>query len=192
MMLLIYSVFCPLQEPLFSSIPLLVAAGNHEIECDQNDFSVFTAYESYFRNPNRIGPPDIQPVPPITKDDEKNDDDDDDEASNNITGYRSDCTNPSEIILHYLYGNSFYGYIHGMVQIYVLNSYTDTTKGSVQYNWLSDQFENNLNRTLTPWIVIVFHCPLHTTFHGHNSKFFFGLVLFLETLDRNFFFLATS
>lgn len=158
-------------------MPVLVAPGNHEIECDQKDFSIFTAYESYFRNPNRIGPPEIQPVPRDENEDISAD------------GGRWHCNNPSEIVLHYLYGNSFYAYIHGMVQIYVLNSYTDTTKGSVQYNWLLHQFEHVLDRTLTPWIMVVFHCPLHTTFHGHNSKFFgrlsywlvkYGLFLFTD------------
>jgi hypothetical protein len=135
------------QEPLFRSTAVMVAPGNHEMECDRQDYSIFTAYESYFRNPNRLGPAQIQPA-----------------------SSHENCNNPSEYLdAHYLYGNSFYAVQQGLLQIVVLNSYTSTTKGSIQYEWLAEQLES-LDRSVTPWLLVVFHCPLHTTFHGHNGK----------------------
>jgi Calcineurin-like phosphoesterase len=143
--------FLNMMEPLFSTIPLLVAPGNHEIECNRDDFQVFQAYEHYFRVPNRRRSPPVHrlPIPP----------------------QRMDCTHPAEFQTVYEYGNSFYSYRHGMVQIIVLNSYTNTTKGSVQYNWLRTELETKVNRIETPWLLVVFHCPLHTTFRGHNGMY---------------------
>ena len=108
-----------LMEPLFRSTPVHVAAGNHEIECDNETNAIFVPYENYFRNPNRIHDADMQP---ITDDYRK-------------TLWDQSCTGPSEFQGHYLYGNSFYSYQHGLLHIIiiVLNSYTNSTRGSVQY-----------------------------------------------------------
>jgi hypothetical protein len=56
-----------------------------------------------------------------------------------------------------------------MVQVIVLNSYTDTKVGSVQYKWLERELQA-VDRTITPWLLVMFHCPLHTTFLGHDGK----------------------
>ncbi len=155
-----------IMQPLLAQTPLLVAAGNHEIECNRETFQVFQAYESYFRNPNRIGPPHLEPIP----------------------RQFADCTHPAEFETTYWYGNSFYSYRHGLLQIIVLNSYTDTSKESVQYQWLQKELER-VNRTVTPWLLIVFHCPFHTTFRGHNGKqvmwrdFIFAIVISCTVLS---------
>ena len=145
-------------QPLSSSTPLLVAPGNHEIECNRATFQVFQAYESYFRNPNRIKAPQVDPIP----------------------RQLSDCTHPAQFLTKYWYGNSFYSYRHGLLQIVVLNSYTNTTKGSVQYEWLKQELETRVDRKITPWLLVVFHCPLHTTFRGHNGK---QICLFALSVD---------
>jgi hypothetical protein len=134
-------------EPLFRSTPILVAPGNHEIECDRATLDIFKAYESYFRNPNRLGPAEILPA----------------------SSHKLDCTHPAEFMAHYLYGNSFYAVQHGSLQIIVLNSYIHTSQGSVQYEWLRHELES-IDRSVTPWLLVVFHCPFHTSYHGHNSK----------------------
>ena len=145
-------------EPLFSTVPLLVAPGNHEIECNRDNFQVFQAYEHYFRVPNRQLPVHRLPIP----------------------SQRSDCTHPAEFQTVYEYGNSFYSYRHGMVHIIVLNSYTNTTRGSEQYHWLvTELVEANVDRRWTPWLMVVFHCPLHTTFRGHNGRL--GCIIFSST-----------
>ena len=43
-----------LMVPLTRALPMHVAAGNHEIECDNATNEVFKQYEHYFHNPNRI------------------------------------------------------------------------------------------------------------------------------------------
>lgn len=141
-------------EPLFSHTPLLVAPGNHEVECDQRSFLLFQAYEHYFRTPYHRdrSPAHIEPLPLGPK--------------------RLGCTHPKELEgAVYQGGNSYYSYRQGMVHLIVLNSYTDTTKGSMQYEWLETEFATRIRRHLTPWVIVVFHSPFHTTFHGHNGEY---------------------
>ena len=143
-----------LMEPLLRQTPIQVAAGNHEIECDNSTSEIFVPYESYFRNPNRIKAPDMWPV----SDDYRK------------TLWNQQCTTSSVFVGHYNYGNSFYSFKHGLAHIIVLNSYTDVLPGSVQYEWLDKELRHNVNRHLTPWLLVMFHCPLHTTFIGHNGE----------------------
>jgi hypothetical protein len=42
-------------QPIAQKIPLMVAAGNHEIECDKVTHMPFMAYENRFFMPNRVG-----------------------------------------------------------------------------------------------------------------------------------------
>jgi hypothetical protein len=144
-----------LMEPLLRTTPLQAAPGNHEIECDNITHNIFGPYENYFRNPNRIAPADVWPV-------------DDDYRK---TLWKESCTTPSQFMGHYNFGNAFYAFSHGMVQVIVLNSYTDTKAGSVQYNWLETELQA-VDRAITPWLLVMFHCPLHTTFVGHDGKHF--------------------
>ena len=139
------------QEPLLRTTPLQAAPGNHEIECDNITNDIFVPYESFFRNPNRIAPPDMVPI--------------DDDYRKTLWS----CNGPSEFLGHYNYGNAFYAFTHGLAHIVVLNSYTDTKVGSIQYEWLEKELPA-IDRTVTPWLLVVFHCPLHTTFLGHNRK----------------------
>jgi hypothetical protein len=139
-------------EPLFATVPLFVVPGNHEIECDAYTYRIFQPYENYFRTPEyyQRPPTHIRPVP--------------------ISQRMKLCTHPAqETWSVYEHGNSYYEFQFGLANVIVLNSYTDTTRGSVQYNWLQDQLEK-VNRSITPWSIVTFHSPFHTTFHGHNSK----------------------
>lgn len=145
-------------QPLFARTPILVAAGNHELECDQRSFLLFQAYEKYFRTPyhHQRPPAQIEPVP--------------------LGPRRLDCTHPSEFTeANYQGGNSYYSYRQGLVHLIVLNSYTDTTNGSMQYTWLEMEFETRIDRAVTPWLIVVFHAPFHTTFYGHNGETCFDI-----------------
>jgi hypothetical protein len=51
-----------LVEPIAQKIPIMVTAGNHEIECDDVTHMPFTAYENRFYMPNRLGDAVIKPV----------------------------------------------------------------------------------------------------------------------------------
>ncbi|CAB9517366.1 Zn(2+) purple acid phosphatase [Seminavis robusta] len=143
-----------LMEPLTRSLTMHVAAGNHEIECDNVTLEIFKPYEHFFKNPNRIFEAQLEP---ITKE------------------YRQSlpdqyCSTPSEFQGAYNYGNAFYSFHHGLVHFIVLSSYSDSRKGSRQYDWLVEELTLNVNRTLTPWVLVSFHSPLYTTFTGHVNE----------------------
>lgn len=143
-----------LMEPLTRSLTMHVAAGNHEIECDNATLEIFKQYEHYFCNPNRIDEVDLLPM---TQD------------------YRRTlpdqyCSTPSQFQGHYNYGNAFYSFQHGYVHFLVLSSYSDTSEGSPQYDWLVQELSWKVNRTATPWVLVSFHSPLYTTFTGHVNE----------------------
>jgi acid phosphatase type 7 len=140
-----------MQQPLFQSTPILIAAGNHELECDGRNFQIFQAYEHYFRTPDHEPPTDWRPVP--------------------VSQRWQGCTHTSEELWSvYEGGNSYYQYRQGLAHLIVLNSYTNTSVGSPQYQWLQHVLDHKVDRTVTPWLIISFHCPLHTTFRGHNHE----------------------
>lgn len=143
-----------LMEPLLQTTLTHVAAGNHEIECDTETRDIFVPYEYYFRNPNRIR--DAVMIP-ITK-----------EYQDSL--WHKSCSTPSEFLGYYVYGNSFYSYQYGLVHVIVLNSYTYSTVGSEQYKWLEEELRVNLDRTITPWLMVVFHAPFYTSFEGHVDE----------------------
>lgn len=142
-----------LMEPLLRSTPIEVAAGNHEIECDNTTRLPFLPYEHYFANANRLGPAEIGAIDPNYR----------------KTLWNQSCSTPSSFLGTYNYGNAFYQVQHGLAQIIVLSSYSDTRPSSVQYKWLEGVLKG-IDRTVTPWIVVGFHCPLYTTFLGHNGE----------------------
>lgn len=80
------------------------------------------------------------------------------------------CSTPSEFEGHYNYGNAFYSFQHGYVHFVVLSSYSNSTAGSPQYEWLQNELENKFDREATPWLIVSFHSPLYTTFRGHVNE----------------------
>lgn len=142
-----------LMEPVLRSLPLHVAAGNHEIECDNVTSDIFVPYEHWFRNPNRIAPAEMLPVPEDYR----------------KTLWHESCSTPSDFQGHYNYGNAFYAYEHGLAKIVVLSSYSDATVYSVQYTWLEKELQR-VDRHRTPWLLVAFHSPLYTTFLGHIDE----------------------
>lgn len=132
------------------------------MECDGNTHQVFEQYESYFRNPNRLAKSDRQPIP--------------DDYRKNLWS----CLTPSEFLGHYNYGNAFWSVQHGMVHMIGLNSYTSTLPESPQYQWLDYELQH-VDRSVTPWLLVFFHCPLHTTFLGHNHEI--NPRVMLETIE---------
>lgn len=152
-----WTTFLELIEPLVRTLPLHVVAGNHEIECDTVTNELFVPYENWFRVPNRIQAAMTEPITDEYKQ----------------TLWDHSCSAPSVFQGVYNYGNSFYSFQHGLVYIIVLNSYSNCTKGSVQYEWLVSELDKyrNLNyRRATPWLLISFHAPLYTTFLGHVNE----------------------
>ena len=143
-----------LMEPLTRSLTMHTAPGNHEIECDNATLEIFKQYENYFHNPNRIAEPELRPITSEYRE----------------TLWEQSCSTPSEFQGHYNYGNSFYSFQHGYIHFIILSSYSDTRRGSPQYEWLVSELEYNVDRTATPWLIVSFHCPLYTTFQGHVNE----------------------
>jgi len=144
-----------LMEPLIRETPIMVAAGNHEIECDAKTFMPFLSYESRFYMPNQLGDAIIEPV--------------DGDAYNQKWG----CATPSVFEGQYDYGNAFYSFDHGMVRTIVLSSYSETRVGSRQHTWLVEELKNaqqNRDEGFTPWITIMMHTQFYTTFQGHDAE----------------------
>lgn len=56
------------------------------------------------------------------------------------------------------YKNEWYSWEAGPLHVTVLNSYAPFDKGTPQYNFLEGDLAQ-VNRTATPWLVVVFHCP---------------------------------
>lgn len=141
-----------LMEPLMRSVPTHVAPGNHEIECDYQG-NLFEFYENYFVNPNRVHDPHKRPYRP-----------------NSWNDWWRGCSTPSHFQYQYDYGNAFYSYRHGLATIVVLSSYSQSGVNSTQYRWLENELVNEYNRNDTPWLLVVFHAPLYTTFLGHQNE----------------------
>ncbi len=140
-----------LMEPVIATIPLMVAVGNHEIECDALTDMPFAAYESRFFMPNRINDAIIQPV----RKDEYD--------------QRWGCATPSVFEGDYDYGNAFYSFERDLVKVIVLSSYSDTSVHSNQYNFLWNELKS-VDRTKTPWVMVMMHSPFYNTFDAHNNE----------------------
>ena len=136
-----------LAEPLLRELPFASIPGNHEIECDLNTRDIFVQYEAYFRNPNRLQ--EAIEVPPL---------------------WPQDCVMHSEFIGQYDYGNAFFSYKQGLVHTIFLNSYSSVLAGSSQREWLENLALPSVDRKLTPWLVVIFHTPMYTTFANHYGE----------------------
>lgn len=86
------------------------------------------------------------------------------------TLWHQSCSAPSSFLGVYDYGNSFYSFRHGLAHVVALNSYTNTSVGSVQYRWLQAELQLRFDRSITPWLLVAFHAPLYTTFLGHENE----------------------
>ena len=136
-----------LAEPLLREVPFASVPGNHEVECDKITHDVFVPYESFFRNPNRIQ-----------------------EAVEHPPSWHLDCTAPSEFIGRYDYGNAYFSHKQGLVHTIFLNAYASLLDGSKQREWLINTALPRVDRSLTPWLVVIFHTPLYTTFSNHYGE----------------------
>ena len=140
-------------EPITSSIPLVVAPGNHEVECDVLSKKPFLPYENRFYMPNRLGDAEVGLV--------------DESWYHRKWG----CAAPSQFQIKYDYGNAYYSFVYGQIKTIVLSSYSETRVGSIQYKWLEDELENRVDRDVTPWVIVIMHTQFYTTFKGHDDEF---------------------
>lgn len=133
-------------EPLARTVPWHVCPGNHEIEVEHGSGEVFQSYEKRFRMPWD------RPA----------------ELKFDRPGIEFSCC-PSVHMSQYDYGNSFHAVQFGPVRFLLLNSYTSTLPGSKQHDWFVHEL-HTINRDLTPWIIVVMHCPFYNTFKVHQHE----------------------
>jgi hypothetical protein len=156
-------------EPLASHKPWMVCPGNHEIEFNGTDYTnLFTAFENRYRMPY-IEPPLFGDV--IIK-----------SELNSRTGMPY-CT-PSIFQTEYNYGNSFYSFESGLAHIIYLNPYTNTSATSLQYSWLQNNLAS-IDRLITPWIIIIMHCPWYSSNMNHYADS--QTVLMRESMEDLFY-----
>jgi predicted phosphodiesterase len=127
------------------SKPIYIVAGNHDTEGNLETGELFTAFETRFLMP-QLAPAMLGRVSKPR------------DTDLNLM-YK----------LPYDYGNSYYSFIYGSSHNIVLNSYTDFEPNSRQYKWLVDELTMKVNRTMTPWLVVMMHCPMYNTFSFHQG-----------------------
>jgi len=138
-------------EPLAKQRPWHVGPGNHEIEFNSKG-SMFLAFEERYRMPgNKLAEFGAVTIPPGI------------DAQGNP--YCASSTFQAE----YNYGNSFYSFETGLAHIIYLNPYAVTNETSVQYQWLTKDLAS-INRQVTPWILVVMHCPWYNSNKAHHDE----------------------
>jgi hypothetical protein len=131
-------------EFLATGMPWYVCPGNHEAEYDTATGAVFQAYEARFMMPQVKA---VQTEPQAQP---------------------QECC-PSEGNYTYNFGNAFYSFVYGPATVVFLNSYTDTAVDSPQYTWLQATLES-VDRSVTPWVLVLFHCPFYNSFADHQGE----------------------
>jgi len=127
-------------------IPIMVAAGNHDIDRHVGTGEMFVAYE------NRFQMPQIQPA--ISSVDTKMED----------RFWEFDIFYP----LDYDYGNGYYAFTLGPSRNIVICSYSGIHPGSRQHHWLTKEL-GSIDRTRTPWITVTMHVPIYNTFSNQTD-----------------------
>mmetsp|Transcript_9098 Transcript_9098/g.22265 ORF Transcript_9098/g.22265 Transcript_9098/m.22265 type:complete len:676 (+) Transcript_9098:247-2274(+) len=137
----------------FDEVPLMIAAGNHDIDKQYAGNEIFLAYEHRFRMP-RMKPPELGVF-----------DGDCDEGKMNMDA--------PPYPLPYEWGNSYYAFTYGPARHVIVNAYADMSPGSTQYEWLKAELAS-IDREKTPWVLLTMHPPIYNTFslHHHDPQIF--------------------
>ena len=128
---------------LSQSMPWFVVPGNHEIETCSGTGNTFVSYDARYRMPF-VDAAVQKPSPGAS------------------------CT-PSAFIGYYDYGNAFYKLVYGPATVLMLNSYTSSAVGSNQYKWVQAALAE-VDRTVTPWIIVVYHSPYYNSNKDHQNE----------------------
>lgn len=137
------------KQEFFRTIPLKIALGNHDLDYDPHSLEISLAYESRFRMPQ------IRP------------------AVREFTGNElfHHGTTQAKAFVPYEYGNAYYSFTFGPSKHIVLSSYSSFVPDSIQYQWLVSELEAT-DRSVTPWLIVMIHCPIYTTFKNHHDEIF--------------------
>jgi hypothetical protein len=69
--------------------------------------------------------------------------------------------------LPYEWGNAYYSFDYGPAKHIVISAYSSMEPGSKQYAWVVSELQN-VNRDITPWVLVTLHTPLYSTFDKHH------------------------
>ena len=145
----------------FREIPTSIALGNHDcdhgmfgqVASDNSSLEIATAYEKRFRMPQaKAAQRDLAP----------------NELFN--LGQSGEYFQAKDF-LPYEFGNAYYSYVFGPSKHIVISSYSSFLPGSIQYDWLVRELEDT-DRSVTPWLIVMLHCPPYTTFKIHHNEVF--------------------
>jgi len=140
-----------LVEVLAKERPWMVGPGNHEIEYT-SDGGAFVAFEERYKMP-AVAPMEYGAITiPPQKDSSGN-----------------PYCSPSVFQAEYNYGNSFFSFDAASAHVIYLNPYSVSNSTSVQYQWLEKDLLS-VNRAVTPWVVVVMHCPWYNSNQAHYGE----------------------
>ena len=127
-------------------IPMQITSGNHDVGKDEGGLKIFQAIEHRFRMP-RVKPPLLDLY----------------------EGNKEERMNMDRIDypLPYDWGNSYYSFRYGPTHHIVLNSYASMEPKSEQHTWFLQELAS-VDRTVTPWLFVMYHCPVYNTFNPHQ------------------------
>ncbi|KAG7389626.1 hypothetical protein PHYPSEUDO_010023 [Phytophthora pseudosyringae] len=64
--------------------------------------------------------------------------------------------------------NLYYGFRVGLVHFIILTPYVDSTRTSLQYEWVQQEFQR-VDRSVTPWLVVIMHGPWYNSNTAHQG-----------------------
>lgn len=130
--------------PIAEHVPLQIVPGNHDIDKEDSGKEIFIAYEKRFRMP-RVHPPQLGLY-------------EGPEGALNM--------DKPPYPLPYEFGNAYYSFTYGAARVLMISSYSSMEPNSTQYRWILSELEA-VDRTVTPWVLAVLHCPMYNTFGLH-------------------------
>mmetsp|Transcript_12092 Transcript_12092/g.16712 ORF Transcript_12092/g.16712 Transcript_12092/m.16712 type:complete len:511 (-) Transcript_12092:439-1971(-) len=132
---------------LLRTSTLHTAPGNHDIQVEARSRQIFAAYNNRFAMPSSRDAV-IEPSPRESA--------------------GSSCKNLFYPLVSE-YGNFYYAFTYGAARAIFLNSFAASSPGSSQYNWLVNEL-NSIDRQVTPWVFVTFHCPFYNTYKQHQDE----------------------
>ena len=145
----------------FREIPTSIALGNHDCDhgilgeeaSDDGALEIALAFETRFRMPQaKPAQRDLAPNELF--------------VAGSMGSYFQ-----AKDFLPYEFGNAYYSYVFGPSKHIVISSYSSFLPGSTQYEWLVRELEGT-DRSVTPWLIVMLHCPPYTTFKVHHDEVF--------------------
>lgn len=66
--------------------------------------------------------------------------------------------------------NLYYAFRVGLVHFIVLTPYVDSSAASLQYQWLQEELAGRVDRSVTPWLIVIMHGPWYNSNTAHQGN----------------------